>query len=254
MKRILACLVLALSLACVRGAAATDAPVSLIITYRAKPERRAEFRAWFERDGAAQFGHWRKAGAFTDAQILFGSLAATSTIDALVILDFAHYTDSARWKEIERKFPGGLSPAALALAAPESSSYADVLTRGAAPTRDPTKAAFMIAFYEVITDTAKYRSYVEGYIAPQMRGWIDDGALGAFTTYYNQAPLGKPWDALLVLEYRDIAGLARRDEVKTAVRAKLATTNPAWVEWSKDKSAIRHELSLFIADAIPLRD
>jgi len=233
-----------------RAAAESNGPASLVLTYRAPPATRAAFRAWLETKGAAQFAAWKKDGVFAEAQILFGSFAATSTLDAIIILDFAHYTDSARWKEVEKKFPGGLPAEALALAAPESASYADVISHGVAAKRDPAKAAYMIAFYEVLTDIPKYEKYAEGYTAPQMRGWIEAGALSGFTLLLNQTPLGKPWDALLVLEYTDIAGLARRDEVKAAVRAQLAKTDPAWVAWSKDKTGIRKELSLFIADAI----
>jgi hypothetical protein len=234
------------------AAANADGPASLVITYRAKAETRVAFRTWFETKGAAQFARWKSAGVFADAQILFGSLAANAPIDAVVILDFTRYTDSAQWKQVERQFPGGLPPEALQLATPASAHYADVISRGARATRDPAKAACLVAFYEVLADMSKYRDYARGYVEPQMHGWIESGALSGFTLLANQAPLHHPWDALLVLEYTDLAGLARRDEVKKAVRTRLAATDPVWVEWSKDKSDMRKELSLFIADTIVL--
>ena len=228
----------------------TDAPTSLIISYRAKPETRAAFRAWLATKGAAQFAQWQHDGVFSGSEILFTSFAATSVVDAFVILHFGHYTDSARWKTIERTSPGGLPPEALLLAAPESACYADSLGHGQGPQHDPSHAAYMVTFYEVLSDTPKYQSYSAGYTLPQMRGWMDAGVLSAFDLYLNQAPLGKPWDAMLVLEYTDIAALARRDEVKASVRAHLGATDAKWLEWSKDKSAIRREFSLVIADAI----
>ena len=227
-----------------------DAPVSLVITYRAKPERRVAFRTWLGTKGREQFAHWRNEEVFAGARILFTSFAASNTVDALVILDFRHYTDSARWKEVEKKFPGGLTAEALSLAAPESASYADVIGRDTTEGRDATKVTYLIAFYELLTDLPRYTKYFEGYTVPQLRGWMKSGALSGYAMYLNQAPLGKPWDDILLLEYTSIAGLARRDEIKADVRAQLAASDPIWLEWSKDKGSIRRELSLVIADLI----
>jgi len=234
------------------GVVGGDEPASLVITYRAKPENRVAFRTWLETKGAAQFADWKKSGVFAEAQILFGSFAATATIDALVILDFARYTDSARWKAVERVYPGGLSPEALTFASAESAQFAGTISRGAGTGRDPAQTVYLVAFYEVQTDMPRYREYARGYVEPQMRGWLEAGELSGVTLLANHSPLHHPWDALLVLEYSDLAGLAQRDEVKRAVRTRLAATDPAWVEWSKDKGDLRKELSLFMADAIQL--
>ena len=234
------------------GAADADGPVSLVITYRARPETRVAFRAWLETKGAAQFARWRAEGVFAGARILFSTLAAGAPVDAVVILDFTRYTDSAPWLKREREYPGGLSPEALQLAAPASAHFGDMISRGAGTGGDPARAVYLVAFYEVLSDLPKYRDYVRGYVEPQMRGWIEAGALSGFTMLANQTPLHQPWDALLLLEYTDLPALARRDEVKKEVRARLAATDPAWLEWSKDKGSMRKELSLFLADSIPL--
>ena len=55
-----------------RGAS-SDAPVSLDLTNRAKPEARAAVRARFKTKGAVQFASLREDGAFSDAQVLFGA-------------------------------------------------------------------------------------------------------------------------------------------------------------------------------------
>jgi hypothetical protein len=234
------------------GAAEADGPVSLVLTYRARPETRVAFRTWLETEGGAQFARWRAEGVFAGVRILFATLAASAPVDAVVILDFARYTDSSRWQKIERQHPGGLSPAALQLAVPAGAHFADALSRGAAAGRVPTQSVWLLAFYEVLADQGRYRDYARNYIEPQMRGWVEAGALTGFTLLANQTPLHQPWDALLLLEYADLAALARRDQVKQAVRARLAATDPAWAEWSRDKGAVRKELSLFLADAIPL--
>jgi len=139
----------------------------------------------------------------------------------------------------------------LALASPESSSLADPISRGARLHRDAAKGIYLIAAYEVLTDISKYRQYVTGYTVPQMQAWLDAGALSAFAVYLNQAPMGRPWDALLVLEYRDLAALGQRDALKAKVRERLAASDPVWQGWSKDKTAIRREFSIVVADEIP---
>lgn len=233
-------------------AAEADGPVSLVITYRARPETRVAFRTWLETKGAAQFARWRAEGVFARARILFSTLAASAPVDAVVILEFARYTDSVHWQKRERDYPGGLPPEALQLAAPASAHFGDVIGRGARAGGDPASAVYLVAFYEVLTEQIRYRDYVRGYVEPQMRGWIEAGALSGFTMLANQTPLHQPWDALLLLDYTDLPALARRDAVKKEVRTRLAATDPAWLEWSKDKGAVRKELSLFLADAIPL--
>ena len=81
---------------------------------------------------------------------------------------------------------------------------------------------------------------------------VEADALASYRLLFNHAPLSVVWDAILLLEYKDIAALARRDEVKADVRVKLAQNDPTWLNWSKDKSDIRREKALVICDAIPL--
>ena len=229
-----------------------NGPVSIVITYRARPENRADFRQWLETEGGRQFAQWKKAGVVADCQILFSTFAATVSIDAVVILDFPSYTESARWKEVEKKFPGGLNREALRLAAPEATFYAEPLLRGGKKGGDQAKSCYMLAIYDVAASSEKYRNYATGYIEPQMRSWVAAGALSSYRLMFNQAPLGVSWDAILFMEYRDIEALAHRDELKASARVKLAETDPVWLAWSKDKSDIRREKAVLIAEAIPL--
>jgi hypothetical protein len=60
---------------------------------------------------------------------------------------------------------------------------------------------------------------------------------------------GRPWTALLVLDYRDEDALARRDEVVAKVRARLAA-DPAWKAISDNKKAMRAEKQLAVADQL----
>jgi hypothetical protein len=227
-------------------------PVSIVIVYKARPETRAAFRSLMQAEGAARFARWQKEGVFRRMHLLFTPYAGASPFDMIAILDFARYTDLERWKEVEQQMPGGLSPEALALASPESSWLAEPFVHDESADHDPTKSADLLAFYEVVTDPARYRKYVEGYTVPQMKGWIEAGVLGAYSMYVNQG-VGTPWNALLVLEYKGMAGLAQREAVKSGVRQRLAASDPVWKTWSNDKGAIRNEKSLVAADPIMSR-
>ena len=224
-------------------------PVSIVIAYKARPETRAAFRAHMEAVGAARFARWQKEGVFQRMHLLFTPYAGSGAFDMIAILDFARYGDLGRWKEIERRMPGGLSPEALALAAPESSSLAELFVHGESRDHDAAKSADLLSFYEVVTDAARYRKYVEGYTVPQLNGWIEAGVLGAYSMYVNQG-VGTSWNALLLLEYKDMDALARRETVKSGVRQRLAASDPVWKTWSNDKGTIRNEKSLVAADPI----
>jgi hypothetical protein len=230
---------------------AADPAVSLVITYRVEPAKRVAFREWLSKQGAADFAKWKRDGVFRDCLLLFTSFAATSGFDAVVILDFARYTDSARWMELEKSRPGGLPATVLGYAAAESTFYADTLAQGGA-TRDRSKSVYLLAIYDVAAAADKYKTYVGEYIVPQVDGWISEKALSTYRLFFNHAPLSVVWDAILLLEYEDLAALARRDEVKAAVRVGLARTNPTWLAWSRDKSGIRTEKALVVAEAISL--
>jgi hypothetical protein len=232
-------------------ASAAENPVSLVLTYRAAPEHRVAFREWLAGEGAAQLAQWKREGVFADCLVLFTSFAATTGPDAVAVLDFAQFSDSQRWMTIERTRPGGLTPAALKLASVHSCFYADTLARAGA-SRDRTKSAYLLAVYDVAASADKYKSYVAGYIVPQMNGWLEAQALSSYRLFFNHAPLSVVWDAILLLEYQDIAALGRRDEVKAGVRVRLAETDATWLAWSKDKGGIRTEKALIVAEAIPL--
>jgi hypothetical protein len=234
------------------GSDTTDRPISLVLTYRARPEARAEFRSWLETKGAAQFSAWKRAGVFTDAQLLFSTFPSAANPDLVVVLDFARFTDSARWREIERRQPGGLTPEALRLAVVESGNYGEQLSRAVAKQRDPTRAVYLVVFYATHVAAAEYAKYVAGYTVPQMKAWMEAGPLTGYQMLYNGTSQNTPWDSLLVMEYADLAAFTRRDEIKWAARAKLGATDPVFKAYSDSKARIRDDRAVFHADAIVL--
>jgi hypothetical protein len=233
-------------------AAPVNGPISVVLTYKARPETHAAFREWVETKGAARFAAWKQDGVFADAQLLFSTFASAANPDLVVVLDFARFTDSARWREIERRSPGGLTPEALALAHVESANYGEPLARAAAPQRDPARAAYLVVTYATHVSAADYAKYVRGYTVPQMKEWMAAGPLTAYAMFYNTTSFNTPWDSMLIMEYADLAAFARRDEIKWAARAKLNATDPVFKAYTDSKANIREDRAMFHADAIPL--
>jgi hypothetical protein len=82
-----------------------------------------------------------------------------------------------------------------------------------------------------------------------MNGWVAEGVLASYALYLNQNEAGEPWDALFLLEYRDLQALARRRTTVNRVRAELQS-NPEWRTLSETKQTFRKEGQIVIADPI----
>lgn len=223
-------------------------PTSLLVTYAAPAAKRAAFRTYLERQGLQQLDRWRNEGVFKDYKVLFSAFSGSETWDAMVVLDFARYADIARWKEIDRRSPGGLTEEGLTLASPTSAYLADDVWRNQAPDRTPAKAVYLVIPYQY-SGVGEYKAYAQAYVIPQYEAWIKARALSAYTVYLSHHTAGKPWDALAVLEYRDIEGFAQRELVKNKARAELAS-NPEWKKASENKEGKRTEEAVTIADPI----
>lgn len=228
--------------------------MSLFMTYRCPIDKRAAFREHAADAVVSQFETWKQQGVFNDYLMLFSSFAnaGETAPDMVVRLDFARYADVQRWKVVERTFPAGLSPQALQLCAPATTDLVDLsFAGGPAKTRNLSKAVYLWIPYHLGPGVSKgqYKEYFKGYVKPQADGWLADGALSWWGVYLNHHYTGKPWDTLLLLEYADIEGLARRDVIKQQVRARL-NNDPAWKTLSDNKQEIRQEDQVIIMDPI----
>src|SRR5258707_13931382 len=87
-------------------------PSEILITYRCQPADRPAFREYLERDEIGMLDRLKRDGTLKRYKILFNPIV-TGTFDAMIVLDFATYTATDSWLAIERKTPGGLTPAAL---------------------------------------------------------------------------------------------------------------------------------------------
>src|SRR5687767_11109642 len=217
-----------------------EGPATLFLSYKCEPEKRATFGAHMAGPGVANFEKWKNEGAYQDYLVLFSSYVNRRELDMLVRLDFDRYVDTEKWKAVERTSPGGLSPEGLALCSPDYAYLADKTWDGISPTRNLAKTVYLYIPYHFEKGVGKpeYKKYFETYVKPQNDGWLAENALSAWGVYLNQHNTGAPWDALFLYEYADATGLARRDNVKTSVRAKLRN-DPAWKAVSDSKHSYR---------------
>jgi hypothetical protein len=227
----------------------TGGPTQLLITYRCDPATRPAFRAYLRGDEAARLDTLKRGGVLKRYQILFNPFNQSGTWDAMAILSFTDYEQTQRWKEIERTAPGGLSAAGLRLAKPVDSYSADLSWDGAADDPGPSadRVFYVIPYDYVSAD--QYRKYVDGYVIPQVQGWMKEGVLSRYSIYMNRFGVGRPWDALFVYEYRDLKSFGRREEIVNTVRQPLKD-DPAWRQLSDIKQTIRTESENTIADLI----
>ena len=143
---ILVCVATLLAPGAPRAQVKDGGPTTIVVTYRSTPEKRAAFRAFMQDTGVRDLERLKKEGVFEDYQVLFTSFTAETVgrFDMALVLQFASFVDAARWKEVDRRAPGGLSAAGLALAVPEATVLAYPVGRGEALSRDPGKAAHVL--------------------------------------------------------------------------------------------------------------
>lgn len=230
-------------------------PLALLVTYRCEPANRPAFRSYLKKDGLARFEQWKRDGVLAEYSLLFNWYVDEGTWDAMAMLRFEEYTDVGRWKVIEETMPGGLSPEALRLATPIETSSADIVWKNHG--RDPSKAnhrdsVYLVIPYEYLGSVSQYQEYVDGYVIPQLEGWMKEDVLETYEVLLNRFPTGDRWGSLLVLEYRDLEAFGLRKKTKNKVRVGLREI-PEWVAWSDIKRTIRQEREPVITERL-IRD
>ncbi|MGJ0509709.1 MAG: hypothetical protein ACR652_21810 [Methylocystis sp.] len=220
---------------------AGEGEMRLVLTYKAPIEKRVAFRKYMESSGVTQFEEWRSRGVFSGYKFLFATQVNEHLPDMWVIIDFAKFSDIAKWQGIERDYPGGLGPEGVVLAAPRTEIYANLGWQGGTPKADQSKSLYMIIPYISFVAGEKYEDFANKYVVPQLNGWVESGLMPSYAVYLNQNPTNAPWHSLLVLEYDGIRGVALRDSLKGTIRAKLAN-DPGYAQYSEIKTTIRKEL------------
>jgi hypothetical protein len=224
-------------------------PLAIVITYHAAPANRAAFRKAMEEGEAAQFKRWKDEGVLRGANLLVNRHVDSVTWDAMALLTFASYAGVQRWNVIERTSPAGLSPKALALTSAIETAPGDLMREGG---KDAGSGVFLIIPYEYLVPVNDYLSYLDGYVVPQMDGWMEEGVLAHYGVFLARYPAGRPWQSMLILEYKSDEALGARDATTAKVRGRLKD-NPKWKAISDAKKNVRNEKAPVIADALGLR-
>lgn len=231
----------------------TGGPRQILITFRCAAADRPAFRAYLQGEQSQMLEKLKSEGVLKSYHLLFNPFVTTGTWDAMTVLDFSTYAATQRWKDIETKFPAGLTATGLKLAKPIQTYSADLNWEGAAPDSGPddTHVFYIIPYSYNSLD--QYKPYVDGYVIPQLRGWIKEGVLSRYSIYLNRYSTGDPWDALFIYEYRDLESFGKREETVAKIRATLRD-DPIWKHLSDIKSTIRTETENTIAEELkPIR-
>jgi hypothetical protein len=225
-------------------------PQSLVIAYRCTPDQRVKLRQSMVHTGVARFESWKTRGILKDYHILFNSYLDSETYDMVALLEFAKYSDVARWNEIEKTFPGGLGDEALGLITAAVTTPIDPIRRASAATHpERGRSVYFIIPYDYLVSTDEYIKYLDGYVIPQVNGWIAEDVLAGYTIGIGRYATSRPWSSLFVLEYRDAEAFGKREATVAKVRERLKT-DPAWKALSENKQKVRIEKQTIIAEEL----
>ncbi|MDE1893559.1 MAG: hypothetical protein KGM46_03250 [Pseudomonadota bacterium] len=219
---------------------------ALIVAYHTTPTHWLAFRKALRSEELPYLQALQQQGVLRGYHLLFNRQLDSSGWNAMAIITFNGAAGLARWTRGASTMPGGLTQDELALTSRIESTPARLVRRGMARKAAASPVTLAIPYRYKVSEDA-YVKYLDGYTIPQLQGWIDAGVLARYTIFLAQYPAGRPWSAMLVLDYRSDAALAARDGVKARVRARLAG-NPAWKAISDDKKSVRDELAPTLAD------
>jgi hypothetical protein len=225
-------------------------PTTLLIAYKCKAENRVALREHMLKVGLANFEKWKKEGILSEYRILWKSYLDSETYDLLFLLTFNNYSDVARWEEIEKVTPGGLSEDGLKLVTSSITYSMDSVRQEASPQKPARgQSVFFIIPYEYLSKTDDYVNYLDNYFIPQADGWLKKDVLAAYTIYLMRYSTSRPWHSLYLLEYRDHNAFGLREPTMTEVRASLQS-NAAWSALSEAKKKVRIEKETIIAEEL----
>jgi hypothetical protein len=222
-------------------------PKMLAITYRAEPRHRPAFRTYLAGAMTRKLRDLKARRVIAGHKIFYSWYAQPNTWDAMLLVSFHNFADTAKWNTIERDNPGGLDAEGMALARPEMTVPADLEWTAPDPAEKGRVYYFLPYEYHNASD---YRQYIPGYLLPQLKGWMEDGALAGYDILMNRYPVGPSWDSLIIQKYRDIESFGRRQEVLDKTRVGLRQ-NPTWMDWHERKGKIREESENTIAELLP---
>lgn len=222
--------------------------LSLIITYQTAPANRPALRHELEQSTAREFARWKHDGWLTQYNLLFNRYADSDNWDAMALLTFATPEDLYRWRTVEQAQPAALSGKALAVTTAIHTTPVDMKRADALAANSPN-AVYVVIPYKTLVSAGDYEKYADGYVIPQFKGWMDEGVLSSYSLYTSQFPAGRPWNAMVILQYKDEAALSAREAVVAKVRERLKQSAD-WKAISENKKEVRAEEQVVVADPV----
>ncbi|BCG05108.1 hypothetical protein PPGU19_096760 (plasmid) [Paraburkholderia sp. PGU19] len=222
--------------------------LSLIITYQTAPANRPALRRELEQSTARELARWKHDGRIKQYNLLFNRYADSDNWDAMAVLAFATPDDLSRWRTVELTRPAALSGKALSVTTTIHTTPVDTKRAETLGTKS-RNAVYVVIPYKTLVPMDEYEKYADGYVIPQFKGWMEEGVLSGYSLYTSQFPAGRPWSAMVMLQYKDEAALSAREAVVAKVRERLKN-NPEWKAISDSKKNVRSEEQVVIADSV----
>ena len=225
---------------------------TLVIMYRCAPSARPQLRHEAITTLAPRLDHWKHEGLIKGYRLLFSSYVNAKSWDMLAIVRLGGFRGIARWRAVERKFPGGLDSTMLRIASPTNEFIMDTIQAKRTLQGERHAGVFLVIPYTFSpTSYDEYVTYARQYVLPETNGWLQRGNITGYGLYVNHFYPDSPVQALLVIEYRNVDALAQRGKVVQATR-KALSHDPAWASWShkKAKGHMRNEGQSVIAEQL----
>jgi hypothetical protein len=225
---------------------------AVVITYRTTAANRPLLRREVRQTLVPRLQAWRRDGTLAGFQLLFSSFVDRGSWDLLAVLTFRDFDGIAKWRKIERAYPGGLDAQELRILTPDAEYLMDTVGRAQAPGGAGRPGVFLVIPYVFSpTPLGRYLQYAHGYILPEAEGWMRRGNISGYGLYVNRFYPDAPTQSLLIIEYKDFAALAHRAAVVEETRQELSA-DPTWRSWSEQKASahIRTEKRAVIAEQL----
>jgi phosphate transport system substrate-binding protein len=203
---------------------AVAAPAHVLITLPAGATAPAGY--------ADQLATWRQSGEVANVVLLEQDQKKDPGFASVALLEFPSEGSYEHWSKQDA--PKLVSPLVV--------KRADVLTHGEVWPRDSNKSTFLVNTYHLLVPPERYKSFVEGYIVPNLLDQKAARILIRYTMYLERASGGEA-QAMLVMEYRDSVAFSRRDALREELSRKLLATDVAWKKWDDTQDTIRKGLS-----------
>lgn len=240
------CIPLAIAMLVAVPAPASASPC-LVVAMTADAKDRSALLADLSHEQVTALRRWQIRGTISSYRMMFTRAPDAGVWDAMMVLLFPDEAAETRWRRDAPLLNAGVVAGALAhVRSIETTPCEEVRREG--PAGRPSGPTLVVPYRAQISPT-DYLAYLDGYTIPQFHGWMKDNVLAGFEIVTSRYPAGREWNALILLNYRDDASLARREQETAKVRADL-TSDAGWRAYSESKKNIRTEGRLAVADDV----